>query len=397
MKVVQINSVCGSGSTGKICVSISELLNQKNIENYIFYASGSSSYDFGKRYMSSWEVKWNAGKSRVFGNWGFNSAGAAKRLTGELEKIQPDIVHLHNIHAHNVHLGILFTYLKKKNIRIIWTFHDCWAFTGYCPHYDMIGCDQWKNGCRKCPQKKHYSWFFDRSSCLYKKKKELFTGLDMTIVTPSKWLADQVKQSFLKEYPVKVINNGIDLEIFRPRESDFRKKYGLEDKFVLLGVAFGWGVRKGLDVFIELSRRLDERFQIVLVGTDEKVDRQLPDNIISIHRTQDQIELAEIYTAADLFVNPTREENYPTVNMESLACGTPVVTFDTGGSPEVIDRLSGIVVQKNDFEALFLAIEKIQADKLFFELNSLKRAKNFDLKDKYNEYISFYEFCQELQ
>jgi len=391
MKIVQINSVCGSGSTGKICVSISELLTKKGIENYILYASGSSNYPLGKRYMSPWEVKWNAGKSRVFGNWGFTSVAATKKLIAELDKIRPDIVHLHNLHAHNVHLDLLFTYLKKNRTKIIWTFHDCWAFTGYCPHYDMIGCDHWKTGCRNCPQKKNYSWFFDRSRFVYQKKKELFSGLDMTIVTPSKWLANQVKQSFLKDYPVKVINNGIDLKIFRPRESDFRKKYGLEDKFILLGVAFGWGVRKGLDVFVELSKRLDERFQIVLVGTDEKVDKRLPANILSIHRTQNQIELAEIYTAADLFVNPTREENYPTVNMESLACGTPVVTFDTGGSPECIDETCGSMVKKDDIPALEYAINKMYISKKHITEICINRAARFDMHQKYMEYITLYK------
>lgn len=391
MKVVQINSVCGSGSTGKICVSVSELLTQKGIENYIFYAYGNSDYAIGKRYMSLCKVKLNAVKARVFGNWGFDSAKATKRLIGELDKIQPDIIHLHNLHAHNVHLDVLFSYLKEKKTKIIWTFHDCWAFTGYCPHYDMIGCYQWKTGCRSCPQRKQYSWFFDRSRYVYEKKKELFTGLDMTIVTPSHWLAEQVKQSFFKDYPVKVIHNGIDLEVFRPRESNFRKKYDLEEKFILLGVAFGWGVRKGLDVFVELSKRLDERFQIVLVGTDEKVDRQLPDNIISIHRTQNQIELAEIYTIADLFINPTREENYPTVNMESIACGTPVITFDTGGSPEIVDESCGRVVKKDDISALEYEIINMYKSKMYATENCRKRALQFDMQQKYMEYLNMYE------
>lgn len=391
MKVVQINSVCGSGSTGKICVSVSELLTQKGIENYIFYAYGNSDYAIGKRYMSLCKVKLNAVKARVFGNWGFDSAKATKRLIGELDKIQPDIIHLHNLHAHNVHLDVLFSYLKEKKTKIIWTFHDCWAFTGYCPHYDMIGCYQWKTGCRSCPQRKQYSWFFDRSRYVYEKKKELFTGLDMTIVTPSHWLAEQVKQSFFKDYPIKVIHNGIDLEIFKPRESDFRKRYGLENKFVLLGVAFGWGVRKGLDVFVELSKQLDKRFQIVLVGTDETIGKQLPNSIISIHRTQNQIELAEIYTAADLFINPTREEVLGLVNLEANACGIPVLTYATGGSPECINESSGLVIPKDNLSALINVIERIQREKLFSKHDCIKWAQEFDLRDKYDEYICLYE------
>jgi len=390
MKVVQINSFCGSGSTGKICVSISGLLNHKGIENYIFYTSGVSDYASGKRYMSPWEIKWNAAKSRVLGNWGFNSASATTRLIAELENIQPDIVHLHNLHSHNVQLEILLSYLKEKKTRIIWTFHDCWVFTGYCPHYDMIGCEQWKVCCKKCPQKKHYSWFLDRSSYVYKKKNEVLDGANLTIVTPSKWLAEQVKQSFLKNYPVKVIYNGVDLDIFKPRKSNFRKKHGLEDKFVLLGVAFGWGIRKGLDIFVELSRRLEKHFQIVLVGTDTEVDKKLPENIISIHRTQNQIELAEIYTAADLFVNPTREEVLGLVNIESLACGTPVVTFNTGGSPECINEACGCVIGKNDIDYLIERIKKIYDYRPYSEEVCIAKAKEFDKTKKNYEYLKLY-------
>lgn len=392
MKIVQINSTCGSGSTGKICVAVRKLLTEKNIENYIFYTSGRSDDSNGIRYMSQLEIKSQALKAKAFGNYGFQSHAATKRLIADLERIAPDIVHLHNLHSHNVHLGILFRYLKERQIKIFWTFHDCWAFTGYCPHYTMAGCNRWKSeGCGNCPQRVHYSWFFDRSAMLYEKKKQLFSGLDLTIITPSRWLADQVKLSFLKDYPVQVINNGIDLSVFYPRETDFRRKHHLEKKFVLLGVAFGWGKRKGLDVFIRLASRLDpEKYQIVLVGTDAKVDRHLPDNIISIHRTANQSELAEIYSAADLFVNPTREENYPTVNMESVACGTPVLTFRTGGSPEIIDEKTGMVVECNDEKALYRAILKISAEEIFSSKSCRMKAQHFSDKEKFAEYAQLY-------
>lgn len=390
MKIVQINSICGKGSTGKICVAVSELLNEKGIENYILYSNGDSSYSQGIKYQGSFYTKIQALKSRIFGNFGFNSHVSTKRLIKKLEQINPDIVHLHNIHSHDCNLDLLFKYLKKKNKKLFWTFHDCWAFTGYCPHFDMIGCDKWQSECGKCPQKRYYSWFFDKSKKLFDKKKKLFSGLDLSIVTPSKWLGGLVKQSFLKDYPVKVINNGIDLNIFKPTESNFKEKYNIKDKFILLGVAFGWGVRKGLDVFIELSKRLDERFQIVLVGTDDSVDKQLPKNIISIHRTQNQTELAEIYTSADLFVNTTREENYPTVNMESIACGTPVITFNTGGSPEIIDESCGIVVDKNDIDRLETEIKRLYNERPFSKEDCLNKAKEFNKDDKFKEYLDLY-------
>lgn len=392
MKIVQINSTCGSGSTGKICVAVSELLTKRGIENYILYTSGKSSYPLGIRYMSKPETKWQALRSRVIGNYGFQSRSATKRLLGELDRISPDIVHLHNLHSHNVHLGKLFSYIKKRKIKVFWTFHDCWAFTGYCPHYTMAGCGKWAGqGCQDCPQRRHYSWFFDRSKMLYEKKKQLLSGLDMTIITPSQWLADQVKMSFLKEYPVQVINNGIDLSVFYPRETDFRKKYGLENKYILLGVAFGWGRRKGLDVFIRLAEQLDrEKFQIVLVGTNEQVDKLLPEHVISIHRTENQTQLAEIYSAADLFVNPTREEVLGLVNLEALACGTPVLTFRTGGSPECIDEKTGTVVDCDDEEALYQEILRIASERPFSAEACIMRAGQYAENEKYLEYLDLY-------
>ena len=390
MKLIQINITCGSGSTGKICVAVSKLLTTRGIENYIFYTSGDTDYPLGRKYMASREVKFQAFQSRIFGNYGANSVRATKKLISMLDEIQPDVVHLHNLHGHNCNLQMLFRYLKGKKIKVYWTFHDCWAFTGYCPYYDIAGCDKWKTECGNCPQRKKYSWFFDRSRYLFRKKKELYADMDLTIVTPSQWLADQVKQSFLHKANVKVIYNGIDLEVFQPRESDFREKYGCQDKFIVLGVAFDWGIRKGLDVFIELAKRLDDRFQIVLVGTNKNVDRLLPENIISIHRTQDQTELAEIYTAADVFVNPTREDNFPTTHLEALACGTPVVTFNVGGSPEAIDESCGCVVSLNNLSVLEEKIYYICKNVCYLQENCVHRARIFMESEKYKEYLELY-------
>lgn len=391
MKLVQINATCGAGSTGRICVSISETLSAKAADNYILYASGQSDYVRGLRYMRHKEVKLQALRSRILGNYGFNSKAATRRLIMQLDAIAPDIVHLHNLHGHNCNLEILFSYFKEKRIKLYWTFHDCWAFTGYCPHYEMVNCTKWQTGCQHCPQKGHFSWLFDRSPYLFKKKKEIFTGLDLTIVVPSDWMAKQVKQSFLHNYDIKVIHNGIDLSVFCPTESDFRQRYGCQDRFLILGVAFGWDARKGLDVFIEMAKRLDERFRIVLVGTDDRVDRQLPKNVISIHRTGNQAELAAIYTAADLFVNPTREENYPTVNMEALACGTPVLTFRTGGSPEILDDNCGAVVDKNDLDGMEREILRIFEKSPYTRQACLERAKEFDRHSRFEEYVKLYE------
>ena len=388
MIIAQINATCGAGSTGKICISVSELLSENGAENYIFYSSGSSDYPLGIKYANEIAIKMQTLVSRIFGNYGFEAKIATKKLINKLEKINPDVIHIHNIHSHNCNLEILFKYIKKKNIKVYWTFHDCWTFTGYCTHFDMIGCEKWKTECNNCVQYRYFSWFFDRSKYLFNKKKQLVLGINLTIITPSEWMAGLVKQSFLKGYPIKVINNGIDLNIFKPTKSNFREKYNLKDKYIILGVAFGWGKRKGLDIFIELSKRLDNSYQIVLVGTDDNVDKELPQKIISIHRTQNQNELAEIYTAADLFVNPTREENYPTVNMEAIACGTPVVTFNTGGSPEMLDSTCGTVVKKNDIDGIYNEIKRICETHPYSKDDCLKRAESFDKNLRFTEYLN---------
>lgn len=391
MKVVQINATCGRGSTGKICVELGKLLTTNNIENYILYSDGESSRPGDVKGSGRKYIKLQALRSRIAGNYGFNSELPTHRMIRELERIEPDIVHLHNIHGHDCDLEGLFRYLRKSGVKVLWTFHDCWAFTGYCTHFDYVNCAKWKTGCGGCPQRGTYSWFFDRSAELYEKKKSLLSGVDLTVVTPSRWLSDLVKQSFLGSCPVITINNGIDLEIFRPTESEFRVKYGIsESDYIVLGVAYDWGVRKGLDIFSELSKRLDSRYRIVLVGTDSKVDRKLPENIISVHRTQDQRGLAEIYSAADVFVNPTREDNFPTVNIEALACGTPVVTFETGGSPESLDETCGSVVERGNVEMLEREIVRICEERPYSAESCVKRASEYSKDAKFREYIELY-------
>lgn len=396
MNILIINSV-PYGSTGRIAFDIGKAAEKKGHVVKIYT---------GYSYHPLNEIKENKNVviggmihkllhtylARLTGLNGCFSYIYTMKLIGEFKKFHPDIIHLHNLHGWYINIPMLFNYIKKHNIRTIWTLHDCWAFTGHCPHFDMIGCDKWKTCCCECPQYKEYpKSFFDNSKYMYKLKKKWFTNVEnLTIVTPSNWLAGLVKQSFLKDYPVKVINNGIDLTIFKPIESEFKKKYSIEDKSILLGVAFGWGVKKGLDIFIELSEKLDDKFQIVLVGTDENTDKKLPKNIISIHRTQNQTELAEIYSAANLFINPTREENYPTVNMESIACGTPVLTFNTGGSPEILTEDTGIVVPKNDIDTMFNQINNMFQNNYFSKEKCINKAKSFNMNDKYNQYVGLY-------
>lgn len=395
MKIIQVNSVCGVGSTGRICTGIAEIAKQNGHECKIAYGrmQAPKQYDdISYRIESDFGVKIHALESRLFGKTGTYSKQATKRFLDWLDIEKPDILHLHNLHGYYINYPMLFDYIKTNNIRIVWTLHDCWAFTGHCAYFDMVGCNKWETHCSKCVQKSAYpKSFADTTEKMFDLKTECFTGVrDMTIVTPSQWLADLVKRSYLRNYDVKVIHNGIDLDIFKPTESDFRSKYVLFDKKIILGVAFQWEERKGLDVFVEFAKRLSDDYQIVLVGTNERVQKTLPKNIITISRTNSQMELAQIYTAADVFVNPTRQENFPTVNLEALACGTPVVTFDTGGSPETIDKSSGVVVAKNDISAMESAIRAVCEECLFTESVCVKRATQFDAASQFQKYVELY-------
>ena len=401
MKTVLINS-CNFGSTGNIMLEIAETAENGGYTAAVCYPQSRDNsrkqkekdFIIGTRFSRNIHLM----LAEITGLNGCFSYFSTLKLLKKLDKLKPDIIHLHNLHNCYINLSLLFKYIKKHNIKTVWTLHDCWAFTGHCPHFDMIGCDKWKTGCYSCPQYKEYpKSLFDNSKYMYRLKKKWFTDIkDMTIVTPSEWLASLVKESYLKDYPVKVINNGIDLNVFKPTESDFREKYALENKYIVLGVAFGWGKRKGLDVFIELAKRLDKgKYKIVLVGTDDNIDKLLPENIISIHRTQNQTELVKIYSAADVFANPTREENYPTVNMEALACGTPVATFNTGGSPEMLDETCGAAVAKNDIDAMYNEIIRICEKKPYSLEACIKKAKGFDKNEKFGEYIRLYEVLNE--
>lgn len=396
-KVVEINTY-DYGSTGKIMIQIADNARRNDFFVYTFSRSWKNQKKNTKwhNYLGSYiENGTHHVLTEITGYDGCFSFFGTKKLLRKFDEIDPDIIHLHNLHGFYINLPMLFKYIKKKNISVIWTLHDCWAFTGHCPYFTITKCDKWKSGCYKCKSYKKYpSTKFDNSKVMWKLKKEWFTGVkDLTIVTPSQWLADLVKQSFLGQYLVEVINNGIDLSIFKPTKNSFKEKYNItDDKYIILGVAFGWGERKGLDVFIELAMRLDERFQIVLVGTNDEIDELLPNNIISIHRTNDQQELAGIYSAANLFVNPTREENYPTVNMESIACGTPVLTFKTGGSPEIVDETCGSVVLCNDIDGLEKEIRRISINNPFSKEQCLERARlNYDMNDKFQQYIDMYQ------
>lgn len=342
MKVLMINSVCGIRSTGRICTDLAEVLEQQGHECKIAYGRETVPEKYQKyavRIGSDLGVKIHALQSRIFDNTGFGSKKDTERFIEWVKEYNPDVIHLHNLHGYYINIEVLFNYLADANKPVIWTLHDCWSFTGHCAYFSYVGCDKWRTGCNNCIQKKSYpaSKFFDRSCKNWLEKKELFTKVKkMTLVTPSKWLAGLVKESYMGKYPVEVIPNGIDLNVFKPTPSDFREKNGLVGKKIILGVASVWDKRKGFDDFIELSKIIDDNTKIVLVGLSKTQLKNLPQNILGIERTNSTKELAEIYTAADVLFNPTYEDNYPTVNLEAQACGTPVVTYRTGGSVESV-------------------------------------------------------------
>ena len=397
MKVVQINAVCGVGSTGRICEELNNMLLQSGHEGVVLYGNGSSDYAHSKKVASGIGVKVHGLLSRMLGKNASYSPFATKKILTFLKDYQPDVVHLHNLHGNFVNLKPLLRYLAERDIPTVLTLHDCWFFTGKCTHYTAEGCYKWQTGCHNCPKLKADipSWFFDRTPQMWEEKKRLFGAIPrLAVVGVSDWITKEAERSFLGNAKiVKTIHNGIDLTVFKPTDGNVLERYGIsKSKKVILGVSAGWSITKGLDVFTALAKRLNnEEYQIVLVGTDSETDKNLPENIISIHRTENQKELAELYTVADLFVNPTRQDTYPTVNMEAIACGTPVATFRTGGSPEILDANTGSVVPCDDIDALEREIVRICTEKPYKLDECVEKSVDFDKNSCFKEYLSLYE------
>lgn len=393
MKVLQINSVCGIGSTGRIATDIHNILIEQGHESYIAYGRDlPKNCDNAIKIGSKIDNYTHVVKTRIFDKHGFGSKKATIEFIKEVKEIDPDIIHLHNIHGYYLNIEILFKYLKAANKPVIWTLHDCWSFTGHCTYFDYVGCEKWKTGCHNCPEKNAYpsSLILDNSRSNHISKRNIFTYVNnLTIVTPSKWLANLVKESYLKEYPVKVVNNGIDTETFCPTTNNFRVKNGLNEKYIILGVASEWNRRKGLKYFHELADTLKEEEVIVLVGLSEKQLKDLHPQIIGLTRTNNINELADIYSSANIFINPTLEDNYPTTNLESLACGTPVLTFKTGGSPEAIEENCGYIIPDKNTKALREIIDFDQNRSRTEKKCKIKIIK-LDKSNKFNEYIDLY-------
>ena len=403
-KLLQINPVIRvNTSTGRIMQEIGELAMQNGWECHIAYSKGRD----GIRECRSdivpvgniWSTAWHGIETRLFDRHGLASSHATRQFVRKIEEISPDVVHIHNIHGYFLNYQILFDYLSKAGIPVVWTVHDCWLYTGHCYYYSFAGCDRWQTGCHHCPQKKEFptSLFCDRSRRNFEDKKAAFTSmpLDRMIIVPvSEWIRNEMRRSFLSAYPFRVIHNGINTDIFNIYDDrQVRKTFGLGNRHILLGVASIWSREKGLDDFIRMAGMLNEDEVIVLVGIKPEDRKRLPDNVVGIARTENIRQLAELYAAADVFVNPTWQDNYPTVNMEAIACGTPVVTYRTGGSVEVITPATGMIVEQGNLNELLKSIREIESKgKASYQEACRKYALlNFKKEDRYMEYLRLYE------
>lgn len=354
MKMLLINSVCGIGSTGRICVDLAQQFEKEGYEVKIAYGrDGYVPEEFSKyavRIGNDLDVKLHGIKTRLFDEHGFGSIRATKKFLEWAEKFDPDILWLHNIHGYYINIELLFQWIKTRpDMQVKWTLHDCWAFTGHCAYFSAIGCTQWKVECSQCMQTKRYPSTLFRKNVRsnFERKKNSFLGVkNLEIITPSYWLADLVKQSFLQVYPVEVQYNSIDKEIFKPVQGEFRNKYNLENQTVVLGVANVWDDRKGLDDFYKLADLLGDDYSIVLVGLSKEQIKKLPNNIIGIERTKKVQELVEIYSAADIFVNPSKEETFGMTTVEALYCGTTVIVYKDTACEEIVNNLGGYAVEQ---------------------------------------------------
>lgn len=398
MKVYQINVVCGYGSTGRIVADLSRFITKTGGECRIAYGRGTAPADLDTIKISNQlDLYYHSIMTRFTDKHGLYSKNATKKLINDIIKYNPDIIHLHNIHGYYVNYEILFEFLKGYDKQVIWTLHDCWTFTGHCAYYDAVACEQWKEECHQCNNLKGYPSTYNNSNIYfnYLKKRECFTQINkMILVSPSKWLKDQIKQSFFKDTKCVVIRNGINIDLFSPKKRDIiRNRICPNQEKMILGVASVWTEQKGFSDFVKLRKVLDEKkYVICMVGLNRKQLAKLPHGIIGISRTESIEELAEYYSAADVFVNLTYEDTFPTTNIEALACGTPILTYETGGSPEIINENCGDVVSKGDIEEMKRCIMKWCEQEKPVEA-CVARGHEYILSDKYAEYINLYGAC----
>lgn len=401
-RVLLINTVAGTGSVGRLVTGLYDALTNRGYECLIAFGRDEAPEGYNcYRIGTDFDVYFHGAMSRLNDKHGYYSKRATREFIEVIEDFNPDIIHIHNVHGYYLNLEIFFKYLKESGRRIIWTLHDCWTFTGHCSHFEYIGCNKWQTGCYKCEQLNEYpkSMGADNSIANFNLKRELFTGFDdLTIVTPSQWLKDRVAQSFMREYHSVVVPTGINLNQFMPIEETvdennlifkLRNSLNIRGKKMLLGVANPWRERKGLLQFETLAKTIDDNYVIVLLGLNDSQLNDLPESIVGLAHTDSVEELAALYSMADVYVNLTLEDTFPTTNIEALACGTPVVTFKAGGSAESIDDTCGIAVERNSIQGVVAAIEKIMSQRgiAYTVDDCLRRARIYDRNYRFLEYI----------
>ena len=399
MKVMQINSVYKFGSTGHIVSNLKDVITNNGDKCGVIYGRDGISHNEENvwRIGSTLDFRTHVLYARLTDNSGFASSKSTYKIIQRVKKFDPDLIHLHNIHGYYLNIELLFNFLKGYKKPVIWTLHDCWVFTGHCAHYDAINCQKWQKECTHCPQLKVYprSFLKDNSFKNFYRKKYIFSGVEnLYIVTPSQWLKKEVSKSFLNDYPCYVIENGIDLNNFNCSNIGNLGLKSNRSKIKILGVASVWGERKGYNDFIMLAQTLDlDNYEIIMVGVNARQKSILDKyGIVGIERTNNIKELVALYQEADLFFNPTYEDTFPTTNLEALACGTPVLTYRTGGSPESLNEQCGIVVDKGDINSVIYHLRKWPSYNFSSELCANQAGKF----DKYKKFMQYYDLYTEV-
>lgn len=391
--LLQINVDANWGSTGRIAEQIGICAQEHGWDSYIAFGRDyNPSQNHLIRVGSKCDVYLHYAQNRLLDREGLASVGATKALLADIDRIQPDVIHLHNIHDHWLNYPLLFEYLAKADIPVVWTQHDLWATTGHCA-FSSEGCDKWKTCCYDCPAIPRFC--FDNSKRNYEQKKDTFTSIkDMTIVPVSDWLGTQVQQSYLKDYPMKVIKNGVDINVFKPYVGHILEEHDLSGKHILLGVAAVWNDRKGFDDYLKLAAKLPKNYFIVLVGVTSAQQKLLPGNIIGIGRTQSQQELAQLYSMADILLSLSTGETFGMTMAEAYACGTPCIVYDNTAQPEIVIPETGRVVKTGDISAIADTVITM-IDSHFKQLHSADcRKRALELYDKnksFEHYIRLYE------
>ena len=402
-KLFQIGSALNYGAPGKIAEQIGILAQHNGWDVYMAHGNKYQNKSALKtvQTVSSFQEHLHEIKSVLFDASGLGSTRETIRLVELLKEVQPDVIHLHNIHGYFLDYRVLFDYLRYSNIPIIWTLHDFWPVTGHCAHFINVPCYKWKTGCSNCPQPKSYPLsLVDESKRNWKLKKQYFSALpNITLVPVSHWVGSLVKDSFLGGYPINVIYNGVDTTIFKPYETKLSAQYDLHGKFVLIGVASPWSERKGYKDYLELRKQLSDDFAIIMVGLTDSQIKTLPKGIIGVEKTRDQISLAQYYSMADVVLNLSYQETFGMTTVEGMSCGTPSIVYNITASPELLDQETGMVVEPGDIMGVVTAIYAMRSKRKSFYSDACRRRVQelFDKDKCFLEYIRLYEKVAEQQ